>query len=199
MSYQIKYLSIICSLLFVFPAMAEQANKVLPTQHHGHQQKHLQYIGLTESGTDLFATVQEVIRKLEANPDTDWSKVNLEVLREHLRDMFEFSYNVDVISQQSIEQGVKIKVKPTTARAKKALAKVLSAHPMMLKMETGWNMQSQQQNDYYEITVTTTNPNEIDKIRGLGYIGMLAYGNHHQPHHWSMATGQDPHHGMHHP
>lgn len=91
MSYQIKYLSIICSLLFVFPAMAEQANKVLPTQHHGHQQKHLQYIELTESGTDLFATIQEVIRKLEANPDTDWSKVNLEALREHLRDMFEFS------------------------------------------------------------------------------------------------------------
>jgi hypothetical protein len=29
---------------------------------------------LTESGTDPFATIQEVITALEANPDTNWEK-----------------------------------------------------------------------------------------------------------------------------
>jgi hypothetical protein len=162
--------------------------------------KHSQFAssGLTESGTDLFATIQEVIRQLSADPDTDWSKVNLEALRDHLRDMFEFSYNVDVISQRPITHGVRILVKPVTTRAKQALEKVLSAHPAMLKMETGWDMQSSKVKDQYQITVTTTKPAEIDKIGGLGYIGLLAIGNHHQWHHWAMAKGQNPHHAMHH-
>jgi len=167
------------------------------TQHSMHQTQSVSGV-LTESGTDMFATIQEVIQKLSADPKTDWSKVNLEALRQHLRDMFEFSYNVDVLSQQAIERGVKIRVKPVTVRAEKALDKVLSAHPMMLKMETGWAMQSTKMKEEYEIIVTTTTPTEIDKIRGLGYIGLLAIGNHHQPHHWSMAKGQNPHHTMHH-
>jgi len=50
--------------------------------------------------------------------------------------MFEFSYNVDVLSQKPI----KISVKLVTARAEKSLNKVLNAHPMMLKMEMGWTM-----------------------------------------------------------
>jgi len=148
-------------------------------QHSQHQSRIVSSV-LTESGTDIFATIQEVIHKLSTDPDTDWSKVNLEALRQHLRDMFEFSYNVDVLSQQAIEHGVKIKVKPVTVRAEKALDKVLNAHPMMLKMETGWDMQSTKTDREYQIIVTTTNPSEIDKIRGLGYIGLLAIGNHHQ-------------------
>jgi len=112
--------------------------------------------------------------------------------------MFEYSYNVDVIDQQPIAHGVKISVKPVTSRAEQALDKVLAAHPMMLKMETGWTMQTLEQNGEYELTVTTSKPSEVDKIRDLGYIGLLAYGNHHQAHHWAMATGRDPHRSMHH-
>jgi hypothetical protein len=42
--------------------------------------------------------------------------------------------------------------------------------------------------------VTTTKPDEVAKIRGLGYIGILATGAHHQAHHWAMARGINPHH-----
>lgn len=112
--------------------------------------------------------------------------------------MFEFSYHVDVISQTPITNGVRMLVKPQTSRAEHAMDKVLNAHPAMLKMEAGWDMQSSKSDGQYTITVTTTNPAEVDKIRGLGYIGVLAIGNHHQPHHWAMATGQNPHHAMRH-
>ena len=46
---------------------------------------------LMEAGTDMFATIQEVMMKLFANRDTDWSKVNREALRQHLRAMYEIS------------------------------------------------------------------------------------------------------------
>jgi len=198
----IKKSSLLLAVFFTLPVLAETRNEVHSlqdnmTQHSQHQSRQTTS-GLTESGTDIFATIQEVIKKLSADPTTDWSKVNLEALRQHLRDMYEFSYNVDVLSQQPIAGGVSIIVKPLTVGAEKALDKVLKAHPMMLKMETGWTMQASKKNGKYHISTTTTKPEEVDKIRGLGYIGLLAIGNHHQPHHWAMAKGQNPHHAMHH-
>lgn len=40
-------------------------------------------------GQDAFGTIQEIVRMLEADPATDWSKVNIGALREHLIDMDE--------------------------------------------------------------------------------------------------------------
>ncbi len=198
---KIKPYCLLASALLAVPALGEEGKTSGSAhdmdRHTAHQEQAFSG-NLTESGTDIFATIQEVIRQLDADPNTDWSKVNLEVLRQHLRDMFEYSYNVDVVSQQPIARGVKILVKPVTPRAEQALDKVLAAHPMMLKIETGWTMQTLKQNGGYELTVTTTKPSEVDKIRGLGYIGLLAYGSHHQAHHWAMATGRDPHRSMHH-
>ena len=198
---KIKPYWLLASALLAVPALGEEgktSGSAHDMERHTVHQEQAVSGELTESGTDIFATIQEVIKQLDADPNTDWSKVNLEALRQHLRDMFEYSYNVDVVSQQPIAQGVKILVKPVTSRADQALDKVLAAHPMMLKMETGWTMQTLKQNGEYELTVTTTKPSEVDKIRGLGYIGLLAYGSHHQAHHWAMATGRDPHRSMHH-
>ena len=152
---------------------------------------------LTESGTDPFATLQEVITALEANPDTNWEKVNIEALRLHLVEMQDMTINVDV-KQQYIDNGFQAVVTPTTNRAVKSLTRVLSGHPMQMKAETGWDMQVQNNNSVFTLTVTTNNTKDVAKIRGLGYIGVMAYGNHHQPHHWAIASGDNPHvrHGM---
>ena len=44
---------------------------------------------LTMPGQEAFGTIQEIVRILEADPTTDWSKVNIGALREHLIDMDE--------------------------------------------------------------------------------------------------------------
>ncbi|MDH5798016.1 MAG: hypothetical protein OEZ19_05580, partial [Paracoccaceae bacterium] len=41
----------------------------------------------SEAGQSAFAAIQEVVGLLLADPDTDWSKVDLERLRQHLIDM----------------------------------------------------------------------------------------------------------------
>jgi hypothetical protein len=38
--------------------------------------------------------------------------------------------------------------------------------------------------------VTSADPKERAHIRGLGFIGLLASGPHHQPHHLAMAKGE---------
>ena len=40
---------------------------------------------------------------------------------------------------------------------------------------------------------TTDSPKGSSKIRELGYIGLVTYGDHHQSHHWAMATGKNSH------
>jgi hypothetical protein len=51
-------------------------------------------------------------------------------------------------------------------------------------------MNYEQKNGVWMIRCISETPDEVSKIRGLGYIGLLAAGAHHQRHHWMIATGK---------
>jgi hypothetical protein len=164
--------------------------------HEGKMMSHMSEDGKTiliEAGNDAFGTIQEVIKKLENDPDTDWSKVDIEALRVHLSDMQDMTLNIEVISQKNIPNGVEVIIKATTPRANRALRRAFMAHPSQMKKETGWDMEVEEKNKSFIIKAITSKKHGIDKIRALGYIGLMAYGSHHQPHHWMMATGENPH------
>lgn len=165
-------------------------------QHHQHGMQHgtPHATPLTAPGNAAFAAIQEVVVKLLADPDTDWRRVNLEALRRHLVDMQNFVLNVDVTRQEPVAGGVEFTVKATTPGAAASLDRLFSAHPAILKQETGWDMIVVNHRDgAYTARVTSANPDDVMKIRGLGYIGIVAMGRHHQMHHWLMATGSNPH------
>lgn len=161
--------------------------------HHQQMSEQPKTVLLTEAGNDIFATISEVIDNLNANPNTDWSKVNISALKEHLLDMRDMIINVEVVSQKEIKNGIEILIKPTNKRARAAMKRVLGAHPAQLKRETNWQMQVQKKWFRYKLTITTDKPAEVNQITALGYIGLIAYGNHHQHHHWLIATGNNPH------
>jgi hypothetical protein len=149
---------------------------------------------LTQPGNSAFAAVQEVVEKLMADPNTDWSRVNLEALRLHLVDMNNFTLHVKVVSQKPVKNGVEFTVLPTTDEAAGSLDRLFAAHPAILKQESGWDMRAtKNKGGGYTARVTSNNPNDVEKIRGLGYIGIVALGKHHQLHHWQMAIGVNPH------
>jgi len=148
---------------------------------------------LTSAGNYAFWTIQEAIEKLDADPDTDWSKVNLEALRQHLVDMQNFTLNVNVLSQHPISNGMQAVIHPVNKDAAASLQRVLAAHPAQLRQETGWEMTVSKQKGNYVISVVTKDPAQVARINGLGYIGVMAVGAHHQVHHWAMAKGLNPH------
>src|SRR5699024_219134 len=150
------------------------------SKHHKHHQSQLMETPLRLTGSDVFDAIQEVVEQLKANPNTDWSKVDLESLRQHLIDMKAFTEEVEVVEQGSIENGVKKTVKAETERAEKALNHMLEMHPKMMKVERGWDMTAEQKDGFWEITCTTSDASEVEMIRGLGYIGILVEGAHHQ-------------------
>ncbi len=149
---------------------------------------------LSAPGNDAFAAIQEVVNKLMLDPKTDWKNVNLEALRQHLVDMENTTLYVDVVEQKAIKNGIMFTVKPTTPGAAASLDRTLAAHPNILRQETGWEIGVKKQHGDWIVDVTTVKMDEVEKIQGLGYIGIMALGGHHQPHHWQMATGSNPHH-----
>jgi hypothetical protein len=186
---RIKIKTYILCLVFSTNIFAENNHSAM---HHQQMMKATES-NLTQAGNDIFATIQEVIIKLNNNPDTDWSKVDIEALRQHLLDMNDMAVNVEILNQKPLINGLRIALQGTTARAEKTLVRVFKAHPMHLKRETGWDMQVERYGKQFIVTTTTEKPGQTQKIIALSYIGLMAYGKHHQVHHWGMSTGQNPH------
>ena len=149
---------------------------------------------LHEPGHAIFGTVQEAIAALEADTTTDWSQVDVDRLREHLIDMHHVAMHVEVRGEQPLDDGVELTVAATTDEAHASLERVLDAHPAMLEMETGWTMDvTSADGSTFTLRVTDPDGRDADKIQAPGYIGLLAYGEHHQHHHWMMIRGDAPH------
>jgi hypothetical protein len=142
-------------------------------------------------GQDAFGAVQEIVHILEADSKTDWSKVNLEVLRQHLIDMNEVTLKADATAKP-IDGGLEIAV-TGTGRTLAGIQRMVPAHAQELNQINGWSAKTESLPNGVLLTVTSGDPKEVQHIRGLGFIGLLVSGAHHQPHHLAMAKGEFSH------
>ena len=145
----------------------------------------------TMPGQDAFGTVQEIVRILEADPRTDWSKIDLEALRQHLIDMNEVTLKADAAAKP-IDGGLEIAV-TGTGRTLAGIQRMVPAHAQELDRMNGWNAKTEALPNGVLLTVTSGDLKEVQHIRGLGSIGLLVSGAHHQPHHLAMAKGEFAH------
>ena len=145
----------------------------------------------TLPGQDAFGALQEIVRILAADPHTDWSKVNLDALREHLIDMNEVTLHADA-DVQRIDGGIKIAV-TGTARTLTAIQRLLTDQVRHLDGTQGWHVTARPRPDGLVLIVTADDPKQAIIIRGLGFAGVLASGDYHQMHHLAMAKGEFTH------
>lgn len=144
-------------------------------------------------GQDAFGAIQEIVRMLDADPKTDWSKVNLEALRQHLVDMNDVTLKADV-SAKPIDGGLEIAV-TGDGRTVQAIQRMVPAHAHEIDQThlNGWSARTEPLPNGVTLTVTSGEPKEAQHIRGLGFIGILASGSHHQRHHLAIAKGEFTH------
>ncbi|HWI27447.1 MAG TPA: hypothetical protein VN668_10800 [Stellaceae bacterium] len=142
----------------------------------------------TEPGQGAFGAIQEIVRILETDPKTDWSKVDLEALRQHLIDMNEVTLRA-AATERPIEGGAEFAV-TGRGRTLVAIRRMVTAQAQMLNGRNGWAAKSAPLADGVLLTVTTQNPGEVAHIRGLGFIGLMATGSYHPQHHLAMALGE---------
>ena len=138
-------------------------------------------------GQDAFGAIQEVVQILQADPATDWSKVNIDALREHLIDMNEVALHA-VATERVLDNGIEIAV-TGERRTSDAIKRMVPAHVAEL-VKLGWNAKTEDLPNGVKLTVITNDPKEAIKLRALGFMGIMVQGGHHQPHHLMMAKGE---------
>lgn len=142
-------------------------------------------------GQEAFGTIQEIVRILEADPTTDWSKIDIKSLREHLIDMNEVTMRA-AASERPLGNGVEIVV-TGEGRALQAIKRMLTAHVHELDA-LGWNARAAALPDGIKLVVTSEDPEQVIKLKALGFMGIMVQGAHHQMHHLMMARGEFTHH-----
>jgi hypothetical protein len=158
-----------------------------------HQQHHPMGGGAMQPGQGAFGAIAEVVRTLEADPATDWSKVDIERLRQHLIDMDEVVLRASAKSTQ-VPGGLSIEV-IGTGRTVQSIREMLIPHTAELDAMPAWSAKAEPIPDGVRLIVVARDPADaktVARIRGLGFAGLLVQGGHHGPHHLAMAKGEMP-------
>lgn len=142
-------------------------------------------------GQDAFGAIAEVVRLLDADPATDWSKVDLERLRQHLIDMNEVVLRSEVV-QTPVPGGLAMDV-TGSGRTERAIRAMVVPHAAELDRMPAWSARTEPIAGGVRLIVVAKSPADakvVARIRGLGFAGLITEGAHHQPHHLAMAKGE---------
>ena len=168
------------------PATAQHA--------HGHGGQHGgQHGGIAagpvEPGQSAFAAIAEIVALLRADPATDWSRVDIEALRRHLADMDNVTLRATDAASPS-PAGAIFDVTSTDAPVAASIRRMVIAHAATMSGLDGMAMIASEIDGGARLAVTGPDP---AMIRGLGFIGLMTIGMHHQQHHLMLAKGGMPH------
>lgn len=148
-------------------------------------------------GQAAYGSISEVVRMLEVDPNTDWSKVNIEALRQHLIDMDAVVMHA-AVKQHNVAGGMEAVV-TGTGKTAGAITRMLASHTMMLDKSADYHATTASVPGGLRFTVTARNPSDsltVARIRGLGFAGLLTEGDHHAAHHMALARGAASSHGQ---
>ena len=172
-----------------------------PADHMRQHMEHMEMMrkmagsGPTMPGQDAFGAIAEVVRILEADPATDWSKVDLERLRQHLIDMSEVVLRA-AVKQAPVPGGLAMEI-TGAGRTEQAIGAMVVPHAAELDRMADWSARTEAIPGGVRLTVVARQPEAaavVARIRGLGFAGLLTEGAHHQAHHLAMARGEAPGH-----
>jgi hypothetical protein len=145
----------------------------------------------TMPGQDAFGAIAEIVRILEADPATDWTKVDIERLRQHLIDMNEVMLH-SVVKQTPVEGGLAMEISGS-GRTEQAIRAMVVPHAAELERMPQWSATTEVIPGGVRLTVVAKRPDDtklLARIRALGFAGLITEGAHHQPHHLAMAKGE---------
>ncbi len=158
--------------------------------HGGHGMMQQGSARPTMPGQDAFGTIQEIVQILEADPTTDWAKVDIAGLREHLIDMNEVALHA-VAASRITNTGVEIAV-TGEGRTLAAIKRMVPEHVKELARNS-WKASTEDLPNGVKIAVTATDALPLARLKALGFMGIMVQGGHHQPHHLMMAKGEPLH------
>ncbi len=143
-----------------------------------------------QPGQAPIAAIQEIVGLLEADPATDWSKVNIDALRRHLVDMSAVTLSADV-KTESVEGGARFTV-TGAGPVRESIRRMVTAHAATMNGVDGWRFEAAEVEGGATLVVRPA-AKDAAKLPGLGFFGVMTRGMHHQEHHLMIARGGNPH------
>ncbi len=144
----------------------------------------------TQPGQGAFAAIQEIVQILEADPHTDWSKVDIEALRQHLIDMNNVTL-ASTVKSEPIDGGMRFIV-TGQGTVVESIRRMTSAHAATMDGVGSWHFNATAI-DNGAILEVRVPADDLSKLKALGFIGAMTRGMHHQEHHLMIARGEHPH------
>ena len=144
----------------------------------------------TSAGQAAYEAMSEVVRILEADSSTDWSRVNIEALRMHLVDMDEVTMRARV-AQRQVPGGIEADVTGSGATVA-AIQRMVPSHSRAMDATPEYRSTTTLLPSGVRFLITAEHPSDaarIVRIRGLGFAGLLTSGDHHARHHLALARG----------
>jgi len=182
---------LICTLCALFGSVAAPHLVAAQGMDHNKMMAMEKAAAAPQSGQAAFAAISEVVKKLKADSTTDWSKVNIEALRQHLIDMDDVVMRASA-KATNVDGGVSLDI-TGTGKVAGAIKRMGAMHAMALNEEGEYAAKSSEIEGGVRLVVTAKTAGDVKtvaRIRGLGFAGMLAEGDHHAMHHLMLAKGE---------
>lgn len=128
---------------------------------------------------------------LNADPATDWSKVDIQALHQHLVDMDNLTLRAQVLAEP-MPTGARFTVTSPDASVEGSIRRMVRAHAATMNGANGWTLTPQETAGGMVLEVSGL-AGDAAKINGLGFIGVMTLGMHHQAHYLMIAKGMKPH------
>jgi hypothetical protein len=145
-----------------------------------------------EGGQAEFAALGEIANMLQADPKTDWSRVDMGALRAHLIDMDNVIMRARVVTTP-VEGGARFDISGDDEEVRRSIQHMVASHTAMTNGDNGRHEISAPTAQGATMTVTAPGDAAAAEIRALGFFGLLTGGAHHQLHHLMMAKGEMRH------
>ena len=144
-----------------------------------------------EGGQSAFAAIIEIVAILEADPETDWSAVDIDALQLHLRDMDNLILSTSASTEVIDTYTVQFSVEGTEASLE-AIHRMAPAHSRFIQQSRGWNINTELTETGAIIQVSIKDKASTERLNAMGFYGFMSLDSHHQAHHLSIAKGK-PH------
>ncbi len=95
------------------------------------------------------------------------------------------------VKNEPIEGGMRFDV-TGEGPVRDSIRRMTTAHAATMNGVDGWKFEAAEIEGGVSLTVHPPTK-DLDKLRGLGFLGVLTLGMHHQMHHLMIARGESPH------
>ena len=167
--------------------MAHGSTMTMHGEAHAHMGSALGPGSPAQPGQGAVAAIQEIVAILAADPDTDWSKVDIDALRQHLVDMNAVTLEAKV-ARTAVDGGVRFDVTGEGPVAG-SIRRMALAHAATMNGWQGWTFAAEPIEGGAALTVHAP-ATDAAKLAGLGFFGVITLGMHHQMHHLMIARGK---------